>query len=63
MSVEPTTIAPVVRKKMDDIVRLCVECKVRVLEVFGSAATDTMRDDSDIDFLSRVPAHAAGPLR
>lgn len=44
-------IADLVASKLDDIRRLCVEAKVRMLEVYGSAATDEMTDDSDIDFL------------
>jgi uncharacterized protein len=51
MVTQGQSVAAPLADRLEDIRRLCAECRVRVLEVFGSAATDTMSDDSDIDFL------------
>jgi hypothetical protein len=40
-----------IRLHIDQINRLCDTNKVRTLFVFGSAATDNLRNDSDIDFV------------
>jgi predicted nucleotidyltransferase len=42
---------PSIEAKRDALAELCLRCQVRSLEVFGSAATGKLRDDSDLDFL------------
>ena len=37
--------------KRQTLAELCLQYQVRSLEVFGSAATGKLRDDSDLDFL------------
>ncbi len=40
-----------IENKMNEIVVLCQEHKVDSFALFGSAASNKMHDDSDIDFL------------
>lgn len=40
-----------VEDKLEDIISLCKKHRVEYLSIFGSAAQDSMRDSSDIDFL------------
>lgn len=40
-----------IEEKLQDIVALCLEHRVKSIALFGSAATDTMHENSDIDFL------------
>lgn len=40
-----------IQNKLDEIIDVCKQHNVRALSLFGSAAKDTMRDDSDIDLL------------
>ena len=42
---------PSIEAKRDALAELCLQYQVRSLEIFGSAATDEQRDDSDLDFL------------
>jgi predicted nucleotidyltransferase len=42
---------PTIEAKRDAIADLCRDFHVRRLEVFGSAATDDLREASDLDFL------------
>ena len=42
---------PSIEAKRDSLTDLCLQYQVRSLEVFGSAATGKLRDDSDLDFL------------
>ncbi len=41
----------IIRDKQADLVSLCRKYHVRRLDVFGSAATETMHAESDLDFL------------
>jgi predicted nucleotidyltransferase len=40
-----------IQNKLNEIVDICKQHHVGALSLFGSAAKDTMRDDSDIDLL------------
>ena len=42
---------PSIEASRDALTDLCLQYQVRSLEVFGSAATGKLRDDSDLDFL------------
>ena len=42
---------PAIETKRDALTDLCLQYQVRSLEVFGSAATGKLLDDSDLDFL------------
>lgn len=42
---------PSIESKRDALAELCLRYQVRSLEVFGSAATGKLRDNSDLDFL------------
>jgi predicted nucleotidyltransferase len=40
-----------IEEKLDEIITLCKSHRVSTIALFGSAAKDVMREDSDIDFL------------
>ncbi len=40
-----------IKNKLNDIIALCKKHHVKSISLFGSAAKDTMHEDSDIDFL------------
>ncbi len=42
---------PQVEDKLNEIITLCKEHKVISFALFGSAATESMNDESDVDFL------------
>jgi len=42
---------PPIETKREALAELCAHYQVRSLEVFGSAATGELRQDSDLDFL------------
>jgi len=40
-----------IKDRIDDIIALCKEHNVLAISLFGSAAKDSMNENSDIDFL------------
>ena len=42
---------PSIEAKRQALAELCLQYQVRSLEIFGSAATGKLRDESDLDFL------------
>ena len=41
----------IIQDKQTELIRLCQKYHVRRLDIFGSAATETMQPQSDLDFL------------
>ncbi len=41
----------IVKNNIEDIISLCKKHRVKSLSLFGSAAKNTMQEESDIDFL------------
>lgn len=41
----------VIKDKIDDLKKLCQKYDVKTMFVFGSASTDKLKEDSDIDIL------------
>jgi predicted nucleotidyltransferase len=44
-------LIPLIEKKKDKLIELCKAHRVISISLFGSAATGTMQEQSDIDFL------------
>ncbi|MGB5550254.1 MAG: nucleotidyltransferase domain-containing protein [Thermoanaerobaculia bacterium] len=42
---------PSIEAKREPLAQLCTHYQVRSLDIFGSAATGDLREDSDLDFL------------